>query len=381
MAFDLQNMATKILRCRTNLNMNMEEIHNLSGISVERLKQIESAKMEPTGGEILIFADIFKEDFNYFISNEKLSASEKVEELYRKSEEIFTKDDRMAIQEFISLCENEQFVWDELHKKHLAFNPNINMKHIYSSDGEKVATQLRKHLGYSDLDSYQNLYENFRRLGIHIFRRTLSKNSLSGLFIRHPFAGFCVLINNDENIYRQNFTLAHEIGHALMDGTDYNISLNNANVREFREIRANKFASSFLLPKDVIKRIPKKAINVNYIKEQANMFRVNVAPFLIALKNCGIINEREYQFYKNKQLVIHMPEQIDYELDGLTTKLMDSYRHVITLSLSPSYIRDCHEAYEKEIISEDRLAEMLLVNIYDLPKILNLFSLKLNYEY
>ena len=122
-------------------------------------------------------------------------------------------------------------------------------------------------MGYTDLKAYQNLYQELRKIGIHIFRMELNNSGISGLFIRHPRAGKCVLINADENIYRQNFTLAHEIGHALMDGIDFNVSLSNEDKSsQFRESRANAFASNFLLPKNIISKIPKSSINADFIK-------------------------------------------------------------------------------------------------------------------
>lgn len=377
---DLNKLAIKILRCRSNLKLSLEEVHELSGISIERLTQIENANIEPSGDEILILADVYREDYKYFISNEKLSASEKVEELYREKGNIFTKEDRKIIQNFIILCENEQFVWNALKKEQKTFAPNFNRERILKKDGESVAKQLRIELGYDD-KTYLNLYADFRKLGIHIFRSSLSGSSLSGLYIKHPYAGSCILINYDENTYRQNFTLAHEVGHALMDGNNYNISfMNEGTNNSFREYRANNFASCFLVPRDIIKNIDRTTISKSFLKNQAKKFRINVIALLIALKEAEIIREEEFDLYRKMNITIPINEQIDYEFERLTDKLEESYRRAVERSLSPSYIRDCYSAYENRIISENRLAEMLMTDIHDLPNLLNLFSLKLNYS-
>lgn len=83
MAFDTNLLATKLKRCRNNLELTLNEVSASSGISISKLQDIETGKVEPYGDEILILADIYQEDFKYFISNDKLSASEQVEELYR----------------------------------------------------------------------------------------------------------------------------------------------------------------------------------------------------------------------------------------------------------------------------------------------------------
>lgn len=378
MSFDTNKMATKLLRCRSNLEMNLKEVSELSGIPESRLCIIESGHTEPYGDEILILADIYQEDFKYFISNEKLSASEKVEELYRINGQEFTKEDRRTIQTFICLCSNEQFAWDSLQVNCHPFKlPTINQDFINKEDGALVAKHLRRHLGYKELESYQNLYSEFRKLGIHIFRKRLQNSGLSGLFIRHPEAGLCVLINCDDNIYRQNFTLAHEVGHALMDGADFNVSLNQKDDKiAYRELRANAFASNFLMPPDIVERIPKAALTADFIRKQADKFRVNVPALLIALSNAGVINKFELNTLKALSIKVPKAEQRDYEFDYLTERLIEGYNLAMERGLSPSYIRICHRAYSENLISSERLAEMLLTDIHDLPILLDLFKLK-----
>lgn len=377
MAFDTNRMATKLLRCRSNLELELKEVSDLTGIPEHRLRTIESGHTEPYGDEILILADIYQEDFKFFISNEKLSASEKVEELYRVNGKDFTKEDKRAIQTFISLCSNEQFIWESLHITKDPFNlPPINQNYINKEDGTIVANSLRQHLGYKDLEGYQNLYSEFRKLGIHIFRRKLKSSGLSGLFIRHPEAGLCILINCDDNIYRQNFTLAHEVGHALMDGADFNVSFNNDIGTTFREYRANTFASNFLIPQNVIRKIPKSLLTPDYIYKLADKFRVNIQPLLIALKSADIINQNEYYSLQKSSIKIAKKDQRDYEFDNLTDRLTESYATSMERGLTPSYIKMCHEAFAEKIISREKLAEMLLTDLYDLPMLLDLFKLK-----
>lgn len=379
MSFDTNRMATKFLRCRSNLEMELKEVSDLTGISEDRLRTIESGHTEPYGDEILILADIYQEDFKFFISNEKLSASEKVEELYRVNGKDFTKEDKRAIQTFISLCSNEQFIWESLDIPNCPFiTPPIKQRFINKNDGIIVANSLRKHLGYRELEGYNNLYSEFRKLGIHIFRKKLRNSGLSGLFIRHPEAGLCILINCDDNIYRQNFTLAHEVGHALMDGLDFNVSFKNDSETAFREYRANAFASNFLMPLNIIQKIPKSLLTTNdNIRKQANKFRVNVLPLLIALKNANVINQFDFDNLRKSSIKISKEDQRDYEFDNLTDRLTESYVSSMERGLTPSYIKICHDAFCKRIISRERLAEMLLTDLYDLPKLLDLFKLKI----
>jgi len=358
------------------MGLNKEEVSGLAGIDVSRIDALESGTVEPSGDEILILADIYKEDFRYFISNQNLSSAETVDELYRLNGSITNKDKR-AIQSFIFHSANEQSLWSALGRRKENFSlPTISSTKILKKDGVKVAQALRQFLGYKNVDAYKNLYYEFRRIGIHIFRMRLDDSNLSGLFIKHPVADKCVLVNYDENLYRQNFTLCHEVGHALMDGNSYNVSYESR--KDFREYRANAFASEFLMPQEVIKMINPSSITPESIVQYTSKFRVNVPAFLIALENAGVINKGEKDAYSKMHLKVPRGEQIDYELEGLTEHLIGAYEMMFERGITPYYVRLCYDAYEKGVITVDRMAEILDVALYELPEVLDAFKLKLN---
>lgn len=378
MSIDKIALGKKLKRCRDNLKLDLSEVSGKIGFAHDRIKKIENGEIEPTGDEILILADFYKQDFRYFISNEKLSASEQIEVFYRKFGVEFSKDDRIAIQEFIFLCENEEFIFPNQEIKKI--NLNIpSSKGVYKSQGIEAAKKLRSFLGYSGKQLYKDIYSEFRKIGIHIFRRKLSNSKISGLFIKHPFAGKCVLVNYSDDIYRQNFTVAHEVGHALLDDNiEYNISFDNKE-SDYREYRANAFASSFLVPEEAFGELNELKWNNNLILDISNKLKVNVQTLLIALSNYGKITKIEYNNFKKLKVPISVKE--DFELTNLTDKRFLSRKQVIERGLSDFYIKKCHEAYANGHISAGKLAEILLVSDSELPELLNLFSLKLIYEH
>ena len=377
MPIDKISLGNKIKRCRTNLKLDISEISKKIGLSTERINDIEKGIKEPTGDEILIFADFYRQDYKYFISSEKLSASEQIEVLYRKLGEEFSKEDRWAIQEFIFLCETEQDILQSLQFKKRSFRLPGYEK-VFKQQGNDAAEKLRSFLGYKDNELYPDLYSEFRKIGIHVFRRKLSNSNISGLFIKHPAAGKCVLVNYDEDIYRQNFTLTHEICHALLDDNlDFNVSFESE--KGYREIRANAFASSFLIPTGILNSLRNVSWNNDLILKIANQLKVNIQPLLITLKSNNYINQNEYnEFIKLK---IPRNNKDDYELKDLSPKILLSKKALLEKGLSTFYVRNCHEAYFKGHISSGKLAEILLVDEYELPIILDLFKLKLDYEH
>ena len=91
------------------------------------------------------------------------------------------------------------------------FRPNGT---FFKGHGEAAAASLRVALGYSEREVPRDVYAEFRSVGVHVFRRKLGNSNISGLFIMHPVAGKCALVNHSEDIYRQRFSAAHEMAHA-----------------------------------------------------------------------------------------------------------------------------------------------------------------------
>lgn len=225
---------------------------------------------------------------------------------------------------------------------------------------------------------YSDLYAEFRKIGLHIFRRKLNNSKISGLFIKHPVAGKCILVNYDDDTYRQNFTLSHEVCHALLDDEfEFNISFKNDN--NFREIRANNFASSFLIPKGHIEKFKTLTWSDELVLKIAAQLKVNVQTLLIALKSNNCINQNQYD--KFIALKIPRKDKDDYELKGISSTILLSKKILLERGLSTFYVRKCHEAYINGHISSGKLAENLLVDESELAFILDLFKLKLDYEH
>lgn len=84
MAFDLAQFGSKLTRLRSEQQLELAELSSGSGISSDRLLAFETGNAAPSGDEVLILADFFKCDYRFFVSNERLTASEQTESLYRR---------------------------------------------------------------------------------------------------------------------------------------------------------------------------------------------------------------------------------------------------------------------------------------------------------
>jgi len=237
-----------------------------------------------------------------------------------------------------------------------------------------AATQIRSALGVSDETAIPDVYGAFRSLGIHVFRRKLGNSNISGLFVIHPVAGKCALVNSSEDIYRQRFSAAHEMAHAIFD-SDQSASVSLFDSRnDPRETRANKFASNFLMPKSFLKKLPDpKKWTDDDVRKYASRFKVSCAALGYALKSANLIRQELCE----RMVVLQVPKEtkVDPELpSNLTQMQRERKTRLLDLGLSDFYVQLCFDAFQEGVISLGRLSEALLCSPSEMMELSSLYG-------
>lgn len=376
MALNLSILGNKVSTYRKQLSDTVDDVASSTGIPMSRIAGIESGALEPTGDEILILSDYFRCDYKVFLSDNAAADVRPVQALYRAKNDDFSKEDRRALRDFLFLCESEHELAKEMGKPVQSFELPSNMLDGRAVDAAVAAA--RAHLGYRDGELSHDVFGDIRRLGVHIFRRRLGDSNISGLFIQHPLAGKCILVNASEDIYRQRFSAAHELAHALFDANAVaRVSLRSDRADPL-EFRANAFASAYLMPSAVIRRLPNTAtLSDDEIKEWANHLKVSCDALGIAAKRAGIADYKESQ--RIRDLRVPAWEKIDPEIPA---SMSDSQRRqksaLLDLGLSDHYVGLCFDAYRNDLISAGRLAECLLLSHLELQEVATLYGRALN---
>jgi Zn-dependent peptidase ImmA (M78 family) len=373
MALDLKEFSGKLLRCREQLRLSIGEVSTSTGIPEGRLASLEAGEIAPTGDEVLILADFYMCDYRFFVSNEKLASFEQTENMYRRYGDQFSKSDRWGVQEFLFLCECEELLIRTLQKPRTEFRYEPTGPY-FKGHAEDAATRLRQHFGYGDDPVAPDVYSDFREIGLHIFRRRLDNSNISGLTVRHPAAGPCILVNYSEDIYRQRFTAAHEAAHAIMDQTDIVVSFSKWDPKNLVEIRANTFASRYLLPPRLLKRLPVPIWNQSEIVQWSMKLKVSTSLLATALKENGIIDDETYRDLT--RVKVQTTLKTDPELDGLTAKSRERKKMLLERGLSAFYVSLCFDALTEGAITNARAAEMLLIDEEELSGLAEMFHVK-----
>lgn len=375
MPIDLVLLGPKLRGYREQLQLEIKEISAHTGISEDRLLLYEGGGAAPSGDEILILADFFKCDYNFFISNEKTGPFDETDLLFRRYGTEFRKEDRWAVQEFLFLCACEEFLVEQLGRRKPT--PSIAVAAgSNQSQARQAAAQARTLLGYGPLDLHRNVFSDLRNLGMRVFRRRLGNSNISGLTMHTPNAGVCILINYDEDPYRQRFSAAHEACHALLDaGEEVMVSLKGQNTGF--EVRANYFASYFLMPPEVLRAVPSDWSDDQVVK-WANELQVSTQALAIALTREHIITSQRKVLLKD----VRVPKALkrDPELPkNLSELALRRKKHFLERGLSSQYVDLCFDAYDEGHVSASRVAEMLLTDTGELPDLAALFGRKLKH--
>jgi hypothetical protein len=188
-----------------------------------------------------------------------------------------------------------------------------------------------------------------------------------------------LLVNYDEDVYRQRFTAAHEMAHSIFDATDeVVVSLSSART-DLKEIRASRFASCYLMPPDVLKRLPtperwtqKDAVN------WANQFKVSCDALGVALLQAELVDEPTSTRIRSYR--VPSRDKVDPELSpNLSDTGRTKKRRLLELGLSDFYAKLCFEAHYRGLISTGRLAEALFSSEKELHDIAPLYGTRLRY--
>ena len=380
MAIDLDILGSKLSRYRVQFQADVNEVSVGTGIAEELITAFEAGEQEPTGDQILILADFYKCDYKFFLSNEQLAPFEQTDTLFRMHGEQLSSSDRWAIQEFLFLCECEQQLMASvptISRTEFSFRKQGN---YFKGHGEQAASALRTRLGYETNAIGMDVFGDFRSIGLHLFRRRLENSDISGLFVRHPVAGPCLLINYSEDVYRQRFTAAHEAGHAILDDDkEVNVSFTKWDRGDLSETRANTFASHYLMPRDFIRSIPNsRHWPESKALEWANKLKVSTSALSFALLDLDLIDEERARVIR--RVTVPPEAKQDAELPATLSPASRLRKlELLEMGLATFYVDLCFDAYEQDMISAGRLAEMLLISPQDIHSLAVIYGRKLIY--
>ncbi|WAM34094.1 XRE family transcriptional regulator [Caldicellulosiruptor morganii] len=373
MSFDFKLLGKKIRQARENMLIEKEEIAKALGYSVTEYDKIENGDINEIDGDVIvIISQILGRDFRYFVSEEYSAVELQIRKLFRQNGTL-NKNDRIAIQQFVRLCEEKKNLEEIIGRKKV--NPEDYSQYFsstksYKEQGIIAAYAERKRLGIED--EISDIYNLLRQQNIHIFRKKLDDSNISGVYINHPYAGHCVLINYCEDVYRQIFSLAHEYCHVLFDSNvGQDVSYINKN-NSLLEIRANYFARHFLLPDTALEKYKFNFMNttidqmINMVVFLSEKYKVNPQVVIYRLEENKCISSKTKETLLSKLKVIKRNiQKVDPEKIELSKRIKNKFEDLIEKGISLEYLELVRSAYQGNYISFGKAMESLMIGFDD----------------
>ena len=129
------------------------------------------------------------------------------------------------------------------------------------------------------------LNDVIQKMGIEIKEEDLS---IDGYTKMNNYGVYCILYSKNASRVRQRFTVAHEIGHIVLEHVSI---LENCNQysKQSQEKEANTFAGELLIPSSDIKKFVKE--NTPTIQDIVNRYLVSKDVVFIAIQNNKLLNK------------------------------------------------------------------------------------------
>jgi Zn-dependent peptidase ImmA (M78 family) len=325
MALSVQEIGRRIQTVREQQSVTRLALAEALATDEATVERLEAGSLSELPGDyVLIVARVLQTDFRYFISTDLDSVEEETRQVYRAMQDPSAEDKR-AIRRFINFCthehELEQLLLSQREPSFPTY-PRLEQAGLMHKDqGTRAAKQERErlHLGNRPIE---NIFELLRSQGIRLHRHRLEQSDVSGLTAVHPLAGISVLINFDEDLYRQFFSAAHEYCHVLFESKlvqdEGCIVSRKYGRKELVEIRANVFAAEFLLPIESLDGYTRPT-NLEELKDTiekiARAYRVNTETVAIRTSERGWISDKTLQSFRaQKPVTIPRQEKRDPDI-------------------------------------------------------------------
>jgi Zn-dependent peptidase ImmA (M78 family)/DNA-binding XRE family transcriptional regulator len=275
----------KLARAAAGLSLRELEGRIGNRVTAQAIGKYERDESMPSSGVLIALADALGVSVDYLVGDQEM-VLEAVE--FRKKKITSRREEAQVEARILHLLERYLMVEEllglrsiEWHRPREAPYPVIQGV----SEADRAAQSLREHWGLGT-DPIPNLVELFEEQGIKVLAVDLT--NIDGLTARvrraQKGAVPVVVVNRNDWGERQRFTLAHELGHMVMD----------VSAKVDDEKAAHRFAGAFLMPADALwAEIGRHRTSIGgrelfYLKQ---LFGVSVQAITYRCKDLGIFGE------------------------------------------------------------------------------------------
>lgn len=323
-------------RIRLLKKISLKKAGELLNMSATAVSKYEKGDIVPNSQKLIQFANAYNVKTldllkNYNTYSMKFTAFRKRKRLDGQNLELLKEIIQNKVANYLEVIELNKINTDNIKIKKYMCNSY--------EDVEDISLKFRSDYKLSINQPILNLINVLENLGIIVIEIDDINNRFS------DFDGFCEVVNDVPVIVilkyddgaRQRFTIAHELGHLILDVND---DLDEEKV-------CNKFAGALLMPKEaVIKEFGKSRYNISFyeLKSFKMEYNVSMSATLYRLKELNIISE-------------HLFRKINISFSSMGIRKQEPYK--IEPEKSYQFNKIVHKLEVDNIISLNKACEFL----------------------
>lgn len=287
-------LGARIKRARVARGLSLRDAALQIGISHTELKNLEEGKRAPKSDLLLKMAKLYRVRTEYFYRAVTLEIKE--EQICHRGRHKLTEKDIEKIKALLS-DRGEQVIELLQYYETSPFSNDYSAKFkdrkiTALEDIDQFASDVRQawSLGLNPID---DLIDSIEKVGIFIFSADIHDSDFDGfscVIEQSPF----IVINDNQVAVRKRFSIAHELGHILLE----QFKMPKLDIEQ----ACNRFAAAFLLPKESVFSFigeNRSSINCLELKNMAEEFGVSIESALYRLATLKIINNKTLDEIKN----------------------------------------------------------------------------------
>lgn len=343
----VKDISNNLRRLRSIKGLNQQEISQRAGLSRVAYSSIENGKAAPRVSNLQKLADALEVSMEELIKPVPQLADVRFRKNNMNAREKNRRDQIVA--EIAYWLKDFNFLEEVLGEV-----SRFKLKNCGGKDPEDTADKARRILGLKSDDPINDICGLVENAGIKIKLIPLDLEKFFGLSAFDAGGNPAIIVNSSDTITveRQIFTVAHELGHILLHQGSYNA----AEIREpkIEEQEADQFAGYFLMPREAFLKSWKENQGLHWFDNVLHIkriYKVSYQTVLRRLKDLGApdLYPDFLRLYKMryKKVLNRKSEPIPLDrIDLLEDKLS----------------RLVKAAYEQEIVSFNRAAEILRID-------------------
>ena len=281
----MKGQRLKLARAAAGLSLRALEAKIRNRVTAQAIGKYERNESMPSSGVLIALADALGVSVDYLVGDQYM-ALEAVE--FRKKKITSRREESQVEAQVLHLLERYLLVEEllNLHSVEWHCPPEAPYPVVWNvSEADRAARSLRDHWSLG-IDPIQNVVELLEDQGVKVLAFDLTH--IDGLTARVHRTGKdavpVIVVNRQDWGERQRFTLAHELGHLVMEVA----------ARVDEEKAAHRFAGAFLMPADALwAEVGKHRTSIGWgeLFELKQLFGTSVQAITYRCKDLGIFSD------------------------------------------------------------------------------------------